>query len=130
MLDQCGQAIQESGEFALRCTTSETDSPRFRRYVVARADGVGFDVDIAADACSFERRSAVQMVLRGVKERGPIRRRDNLALPDAQTGVPGRVLWYDQAGYLVQIWTDRDGDGRADRVERFENGRRVQVIGE
>lgn len=47
-----------------------------------------------------------------------------------RNGVPARVMWYDGAGQLVQIWTDRNGDGRADRVERFQNGRRVQVIGE
>lgn len=47
-----------------------------------------------------------------------------------RNGVPGRVMWYDQAGQLVQVWTDHDGDGRADRVEEFQNGRRVRVIGQ
>jgi len=47
-----------------------------------------------------------------------------------RSGVPGRVMWYDQGGQLLQVWTDLNRDGRADRVERFQNGRRVQVIGE
>jgi hypothetical protein len=47
-----------------------------------------------------------------------------------RNGVPARVMWYDQAGQLVQVWTDRNGDGRADRVEIFQNGRRVRVVGE
>jgi hypothetical protein len=45
-------------------------------------------------------------------------------------GVPERVMWFDAAGQLVQVWTDRNRDGRADRVELFENGRRVQVVGQ
>jgi len=44
-------------------------------------------------------------------------------------GTPERVMWFDRAGQLVQVWTDRNRDGRADRVELFENGRRVQVVG-
>jgi hypothetical protein len=47
-----------------------------------------------------------------------------------RNGVPGRVMWYDQAGQLLQVWTDHDGDGRADRIEQFQNGRRVRVIGQ
>lgn len=46
-----------------------------------------------------------------------------------RNGVPARVMWYDQAGQLLQVWTDRDRDGRADRVEQFVNGRRVRVTG-
>lgn len=45
-------------------------------------------------------------------------------------GTPERVMWFDAAGQLVQVWTDRNRDGRADRVEVFENGRRVQVVGQ
>ena len=44
-------------------------------------------------------------------------------------GVPERALWFDGAGQLVQVWTDRDRDGRADRVELFESGRRERVVG-
>ncbi|HJU91204.1 MAG TPA: hypothetical protein VJ672_17590 [Gemmatimonadaceae bacterium] len=43
-------------------------------------------------------------------------------------GVPERVLWYDSRGRLVQQWVDRDGDGRADRVGIYRNGRIVRVI--
>jgi hypothetical protein len=39
-----------------------------------------------------------------------------------------RVTWTDQTGEVVQVWTDRDLDGIADRVEIFAQGRRVQLI--
>lgn len=50
----------------------------------------------------------------------------------ARSGGPGgpieRITWTDQVGELVQIWTDRDLDGIADRVEIFQGGRRIQLI--
>jgi hypothetical protein len=43
---------------------------------------------------------------------------------------PDRVAWHDMDGALVQLWIDRNGDGRADRVEMFDrDGARVRVIG-
>ncbi len=46
-------------------------------------------------------------------------------------GTPERVQWFDGDGRLVQVWTDRDGDGRADRVEIFgRDGVRLRVIGQ
>jgi hypothetical protein len=45
-------------------------------------------------------------------------------------GAPARVVWLDaNTGTLLQVWTDRDGDGTADRVEVYRNGRRVKLIG-
>jgi hypothetical protein len=45
-------------------------------------------------------------------------------------GTPYRILWYDaNTNALLQTWTDRDGDGVADRVEVFRNGRRVKLLG-
>ena len=41
---------------------------------------------------------------------------------------PERVTWLDGAGRVVQIWVDANRDGRADRVELFREGRRVDVI--
>ncbi len=44
--------------------------------------------------------------------------------------TPDRVQWHDQDGHLVQLWLDRNGDGRADRVEVYDrDGARVRVIG-
>lgn len=44
---------------------------------------------------------------------------------------PERVQWFDGDGHLVQVWTDRNGDGRADRVEIFSrDGDRIRVIGQ
>jgi hypothetical protein len=49
----------------------------------------------------------------------------------ARGGSPDRVQWFDTDNRLVQIWTDRDGDGRADRVELYNrDGARVRVIGQ
>ena len=46
-------------------------------------------------------------------------------------GAPDRVQWFDVDGRLVQIWTDRNGDGRADRVEIFNrDGARIRVVGQ
>ncbi len=47
-----------------------------------------------------------------------------------RTGTPYRVLWFDaNSNTLLQTWTDLDGDGVADRVEIFRNGRRVKLLG-
>jgi len=43
-------------------------------------------------------------------------------------GVPEVATWYDANGAIVQVWRDNDRDGRADEVEIYQNGRRVQVI--
>ena len=43
-------------------------------------------------------------------------------------GVPEVATWYDANGAIVQVWHDNDRDGRADEVEIYQNGRRVQVI--
>lgn len=46
-------------------------------------------------------------------------------------GSPDRVQWFDTDGRLVQIWTDRNNDGRADRVEMFNrDGARIRVVGQ
>src|SRR5687768_11269286 len=42
---------------------------RFKPHVLARADGAAFDVEIGSDPCSFDGRAAVQIVVRGAKER-------------------------------------------------------------
>lgn len=42
--------------------------------------------------------------------------------------APQRVVWVDQGGRVVQVWIDSNRDGRADRVELYRNGRRVDVI--
>jgi hypothetical protein len=49
----------------------------------------------------------------------------------ARGGAPDRVQWYDIDGRLVQVWIDRNGDGRADRIELFNrDGARVRVVGQ
>ena len=48
-----------------------------------------------------------------------------------RNGVPERVNWVDaRSGGIVQTWTDRDGDGRADRVEFYRDGKRVRTLGQ
>ena len=47
-----------------------------------------------------------------------------------RTGVPYRAMWLDAGtNRLLQVWTDRDGDGVADRIEIYRNGRVAKIIG-
>lgn len=43
-------------------------------------------------------------------------------------GRPERVVWLNQRGQTLQVWIDRNRDGRADRVEFYNDGKRVRVI--
>ena len=43
-------------------------------------------------------------------------------------GVPEQASWYDGNGTLLQVWRDDNGDGRADSVDIYRNGQRVQVV--
>jgi hypothetical protein len=45
-----------------------------------------------------------------------------------RSGVIRRIVWLDPRGQVVQVWTDRTGDGIANRVELFRDGLPVQVI--
>lgn len=50
-------------------------------------------------------------------------------VPDqGRGGLPWRAIFLDQNNGLLQVWTDRDRDGRADRVEVFRNGQRVKLF--
>ncbi len=50
-------------------------------------------------------------------------------VPDqGRGGVPWRAIFLDQNSALLQVWTDTNRDGRADRVEVFRNGQRVKLI--
>ena len=43
-------------------------------------------------------------------------------------GRPEVVTWTDTAGRLVQRWVDGNGDGRADRVTLYQNGKLLRTI--
>jgi hypothetical protein len=50
-------------------------------------------------------------------------------IPDqGRGGVPWRAIFLDANNQLLQVWTDQNRDGRADRVEVFKNGQRVKLI--
>ena len=52
-----------------------------------------------------------------------------IRLPDQGRGAtPWRAIFLDAQGELLQVWTDRNRDGIADRVEIFRNGQRVKLI--
>ena len=46
-----------------------------------------------------------------------------------RNGRPERASWLDGAGRVVQQWVDTNGDGRADQVRLFRDGRLARVIG-
>lgn len=50
-------------------------------------------------------------------------------LPDLGSGAaPWRAIFLDSKNELLQVWTDRNRDGLAERVEIFRNGQRVKLI--
>ena len=50
-------------------------------------------------------------------------------IPDqGRGGVPWRAIFLDSNNQLLQVWTDQNRDGRADRIEIFKNGQRVKLI--
>lgn len=52
-----------------------------------------------------------------------------LRIPDqGRGGVPWRAIFLDTNSELLQVWTDVNRDGRADRVEVFRGGQRVKLI--
>ena len=52
-----------------------------------------------------------------------------LRVPDQGSGAtPWRAIFLDSKNELLQVWTDRNRDGLAERVEIFRNGQRVKLI--
>jgi len=52
-----------------------------------------------------------------------------IRLPDQGSGAaPWRAIFLDSKNELLQVWTDRNRDGLAERVEIFRNGQRVKLI--
>lgn len=50
-------------------------------------------------------------------------------IPDQGSGAaPWRAIFLDSRNELLQVWTDRNRDGLAERVEIFRNGQRVKLI--
>ncbi|GAC1646981.1 MAG: hypothetical protein NVS4B3_00320 [Gemmatimonadaceae bacterium] len=46
----------------------------------------------------------------------------------APDGKVERIAWLDARRRVVQVWIDRDHDGRADVVQLYRNGRLVRTI--
>jgi hypothetical protein len=50
-------------------------------------------------------------------------------IPDQGSGAaPWRAIFLDSRNELLQVWTDRNRDGLAERVEIFRNGQRVKLL--
>ncbi|WP_158514878.1 hypothetical protein [Gemmatimonas phototrophica] len=50
-------------------------------------------------------------------------------IPDqGRGGIPWRAIFLDTNSELLQVWTDVNRDGRADRIEVFKGGQRVKLI--
>jgi len=77
-----------------------------------------------ATAILYQRGQRPEQVRRWVGERD-----FRVEVVDADNnGRPERVTWLSRRGKVVQIWTDRNRDGRADRVVFYDNGVRTRVI--
>ncbi len=115
------------------------DDPRFGAPVCRDLDGDGRCDDVPALAAApfpaalpemragtdVQRGQGSQTALRWLGTTEVVARASG-----GRPGAPGRVVWLDaNSGALLQVWTDRDGDGVADRVEVFRNGRRVKLLG-
>lgn len=116
------------------------DDPRFGAPVCRDLDGDGRCDDVPALAAAPfpaalpDMRAATE-VLRGAGSATALRWLGTTEVIARvtdlrRTGVPSRVTWLDaNTGALLQVWSDRDGDGVADRVEVYRGGRRVKLIG-
>lgn len=116
------------------------DDPRFGAPVCRDLDGDGRCDDYPEDASApypttLPSMAAGRDVQGGRGSREAIRwlgTAEVVARPSGGRagGTPYRILWYDaNTNALLQAWTDRDGDGVADRVEIYRNGRRVKLMG-
>jgi len=43
-------------------------------------------------------------------------------------GRPERATWLNRSGKVLQVWTDQNRDGRADRLAFYDNGKLYRVI--
>lgn len=116
------------------------DDPRFGAPVCRDLDGDGRCDDVPALAAApfpaaLPDMRAATDVLRGAGSATALRWLGTTEVIARvtdlrRTGVPSRVTWLDaNTGELLQVWSDRDGDGVADRVEVYRGGRRVKLIG-
>ena len=116
------------------------DDPRFGAPVCRDVDGDGRcdDIPELASAAYPSTLPVMQAALDYQQGRGSTTALRWLGTPEVvvrlgdrrASGLPARALWYDAGtNALLQIWTDRDADGVADRVEVFRGGRRVKLIG-
>ncbi|MBC7789913.1 MAG: hypothetical protein H7Z74_08195 [Anaerolineae bacterium] len=75
-------------------------------------------------AIFYQRGQRVEEVRRWVGER-------NLRvemIDSDDNGRPERVTWLNRGGKVIQVWVDRNRDGRADRIEFYKNGKRFRVL--
>ncbi len=116
------------------------DDPRFGAPVCRDLDGDGRCDDYAALAAAPLPATLPEMragadVRRGLGSATALRWLGTSEVTARVTdtgrgGAPSRVVWLDaNTGALLQVWTDRDADGVADRVEIYRNGRRVKLVG-
>ena len=92
--------------------------PRDRRYPATLPDMVWGVIFGRGD----------RLAVRGVRQwlgTGTVRAR---YIDADRNGRPEAISWTDARGVIVQRWVDTTGDGRADRVTVYTNGRASRVI--
>ena len=81
------------------------------------------DLPLMSSAVSFSRGQRNADVSRWVGAD-----RVSARLLEVRDGRPQRVEWTDASGQLRQVWFDGNRDGRADRIDIYENGRLVRSL--
>jgi diguanylate cyclase (GGDEF)-like protein/PAS domain S-box-containing protein len=73
-----------------------------QKYV--RFDGAVIDVEVLSVRFAYEGKPAVQTIFRDITERKQVEQRlEHLALYDALTGLPNRMLFYDRMNQLLAL---------------------------
>ena len=98
-------------------------------------DGVCDDMDASGGGRALPLMSAATQYARGERPADVVRWIGGQSLTArasemGRNGAPTRVVWLNDVGDVVQIWLDRDRDGRADRIEIYKDGRRIQSFGQ
>ena len=103
-----------------RCATAQLGDDQNCDDIVVRRPGTWPQM---LAAVALARGSRTEDVRRWLGDRAASVRYDDRD----RNGRPERASWYDRAGKLVQEWVDADGDGVADTIRLYRDGKLMRV---